>query len=96
VARQELEKAVRNKIPISFIFMDLDHFKEINDTIGHLAGDFVISEFGRRLKKMIRKIDLLGRFGGTSSASCFRIKEKTRGLRVQTYTGSRKRQTYRI
>ncbi len=63
-ARQELEKAVRNKIPISFIFMDLDHFKEINDTIGHLAGDFVISEFGRRLKKMIRKIDLLGRFGG--------------------------------
>jgi diguanylate cyclase (GGDEF)-like protein len=63
-AGDELEKALRNKTPISFIFMDIDHFKKINDEIGHLAGDFVITEFGCRLKKNIRKIDLLGRFGG--------------------------------
>jgi len=63
-AKEELEKAVRNNVPLSFLFMDLDHFKKINDEIGHLAGDAVIREFGNRLKKTIRKIDLLGRFGG--------------------------------
>lgn len=63
-AKKELEKATRNKTPLSFIFMDIDHFKKINDTIGHLAGDSVISEFGRRVKKTIRNIDLIGRFGG--------------------------------
>ena len=63
-AREELEKAVRNKTPLSFIFMDIDHFKKINDEVGHLAGDSVIAEFGIRLKKQIRNIDLLGRFGG--------------------------------
>jgi len=63
-AREELEKAVRNKTPLSFIFMDIDHFKKINDEVGHLAGDSVIAEFGTRLKKQIRNIDLLGRFGG--------------------------------
>ena len=63
-AKEELEKAVRNKTPLSFIFMDMDHFKKINDEVGHLAGDAVISEFGSRLKKAIRNIDILGRFGG--------------------------------
>jgi len=63
-AREELEKAIRNKIPISFIFMDIDAFKKINDAVGHMGGDAVIAEFGRRLKKAVRKIDLLGRFGG--------------------------------
>lgn len=63
-AKEELEKSVRNKTPLSFIFMDIDHFKKINDEIGHLAGDFVISEFGKRVKKAIRNVDLLGRFGG--------------------------------
>ena len=63
-AREELAKAVRNKTPLSFIFMDIDGFKKINDEIGHMAGDLVISEFGIRLKKIVRNIDLLGRFGG--------------------------------
>lgn len=63
-AKEELEKAVRNKTPLSFIFMDIDRFKKINDEIGHLAGDKVISEFANRLKKLIRRIDLIGRFGG--------------------------------
>ncbi|MDD5439844.1 MAG: diguanylate cyclase [Candidatus Omnitrophica bacterium] len=63
-AKDELELAVRNKTPLSFIFMDIDGFKKINDEVGHLGGDAIIGEFGRRLKKTIRKIDLLGRFGG--------------------------------
>ncbi|MFH1790498.1 MAG: diguanylate cyclase [Candidatus Omnitrophota bacterium] len=63
-ASEELAKAVRNKTPLSFIFMDIDNFKDINDSIGHMAGDAVITEFGRRLQKIIRRIDMTGRFGG--------------------------------
>ena len=60
----ELERAMRNRIPLIFMLMDIDHFKKINDTLGHLAGDNVIREFANRLKRLIRKIDLVGRFGG--------------------------------
>jgi len=63
-AKDELKKALRNKTPLSFIFMDIDHFKKINDYVGHLAGDAVITNFAGRIKKAIRNIDLLGRFGG--------------------------------
>ena len=63
-AEEELFKCLRNKIPLTFILMDVDNFKEINDTLGHLTGDKVIREFAARLKKMVRKIDLIGRFGG--------------------------------
>lgn len=63
-AEEELEKALRNNVPLTFILTDVDKFKHINDTLGHLAGDKVIREFANRLKHLIRRIDLLGRFGG--------------------------------
>ncbi|MFH1593777.1 MAG: diguanylate cyclase [Candidatus Omnitrophota bacterium] len=63
-AKEELDKALRNNTPLAFILTDIDRFKEINDTLGHLAGDKVIREFADRLKCLIRKIDLIGRFGG--------------------------------
>ena len=63
-AEEELDKAIRNKVPLTFLIMDIDRFKEINDTLGHLAGDKVIREFSDRLKRLTRKIDLIGRFGG--------------------------------
>jgi len=63
-AKEELEKAIRNKTPLSLLFIDIDHFKDINDNIGHMAGDAVIAGFAERIKKSIRKIDVMGRFGG--------------------------------
>jgi diguanylate cyclase (GGDEF)-like protein len=63
-AEEELEKSIRNNIPLTFILIDLDNLKEINDTLGHLAGDKVIRAFAQRLKRFIRKVDLIGRFGG--------------------------------
>ncbi len=86
-AKEELEKALRNKTPLSFIFMDIDHFKKINDEIGHLAGDTVISEFANRLKRAIRKIDLIGRFGGDEFMLMLPHKGKKEALTVATRLG---------
>lgn len=54
----------REKHDISFLYCDLDFFKDINDTYGHQIGDFVLKETGKILKKNIRKSDLVGRLGG--------------------------------
>jgi two-component system, cell cycle response regulator len=58
------EKAVSRGKPISIIMCDLDHFKAVNDAHGHAAGDEVIREFARRIRRNIRNMDLACRFGG--------------------------------
>ena len=54
----------RHNRPLAVIMCDLDHFKTINDTLGHGAGDLVLEEFGRRVKLNLRATDLAGRIGG--------------------------------
>ena len=61
---EELERARRYKAPLSVILCDLDHFKEVNDTHGHLAGDAVLREGAAALRSCLRATDVLGRYGG--------------------------------
>lgn len=62
--RQRLEDSIRNKNEISVLLCDIDHFKKVNDTHGHLAGDAVLKEVSARLVRSIRKMDRVGRYGG--------------------------------
>lgn len=59
-----VDQATTRGRPLSLLIIDIDHFKAINDTYGHLAGDKVLKEFSRRIQSAIRGIDLAGRFGG--------------------------------
>jgi diguanylate cyclase (GGDEF)-like protein len=60
----ELDRASRAQQPISVMLADLDYFKKINDTYGHLVGDSVLVESARRMKSAVRRYDSLGRYGG--------------------------------
>ncbi|MFZ5449384.1 MAG: diguanylate cyclase [Thermodesulfobacteriota bacterium] len=60
----EVERSRRYNAPLSLLFLDIDDFKQINDTLGHLQGDAVIREVGAILKGGIRLADLLCRYGG--------------------------------
>ena len=61
---QTIQKAKRNNSKIALLFIDLDHFKEINDSLGHDIGDKILKEVTYRLSKTIRKEDTLARLGG--------------------------------
>ncbi|HTY84233.1 MAG TPA: diguanylate cyclase [Silvibacterium sp.] len=61
---RELARAAREGKPTTLILADIDHFKRVNDTLGHAAGDEVLKEIARRLKLDLRPYDLVGRYGG--------------------------------
>lgn len=64
ILNDELERAARAERNTGVLLIDLDHFKKVNDTHGHLAGDFVLQEASRRLKDTVRAYDSIGRYGG--------------------------------
>jgi len=64
VSEMELDKAKRGIGPLSLFMIDLDNFKKLNDTYGHLIGDLVLKRLGFILKKGTRKYDIVSRFGG--------------------------------
>jgi diguanylate cyclase (GGDEF)-like protein len=61
---RETGRAARSGEPVAVAILDVDHFKRVNDTYGHEAGDAVLRELGQVLLKTIRKTDIVGRFGG--------------------------------
>ncbi len=61
---QELRRHKRFGHPFSIILLDLDHFKKVNDLYGHQIGDQILIEFSQLLKKQVRSVDTLGRWGG--------------------------------
>ena len=86
-ATSELTRAVRTKTALAIAMLDIDRFKVINDTYGHLVGDQVLKEIARTLTSQLRDYDLAGRFGGeefslllpqTRAVDAIRIAERIR------------------
>ncbi len=61
---EELDRSQRRDEPLSCLFLDVDHFKFVNDTYGHQAGDYVLASIARMIKKQLRSNDVLARYGG--------------------------------
>lgn len=61
---KEILRAEALKLPLAFLFLDLDHFKDVNDTLGHSTGDQLLVEMARRLKAQLRTGDMVARIGG--------------------------------
>jgi len=61
---QEVERSLRYGSPLSVIIFDVDNFKDINDTFGHLAGDVILVEVAHLIRNGVRSIDSVGRYGG--------------------------------
>lgn len=62
--QQELKKAIREKNLLGLLFLDLDHFKEVNDRLGHRVGDALLIEAARRIRLCVRDADTVARLGG--------------------------------
>lgn len=62
--KHELIRAQRHNTPLSLLMLDIDHFKSINDTYGHKAGDIALQQLSNFLRHTLRTIDILGRLGG--------------------------------
>lgn len=87
--REEFSYCVRNQVPLSLLMFDLDHFKGVNDTYGHPAGDYVLSHVATLAKSIIRNEDLIARYGGeefmillktTDSEGALMLSERLRRL----------------
>ena len=93
LAGQALQEAKRSQSPLHALLIDLDHFKQLNDTYGHLAGDEVLRRFARQLRSSMRQADIICRWGGeefilllkdTDSSTAQQLAEKIRAQTEQS------------
>jgi len=66
--RRETKRSMRSGRPLSLLFVDLDGFKQVNDTLGHAAGDELLTRIGEALRSILRDSDVLARIGGDEFA----------------------------
>jgi two-component system cell cycle response regulator len=98
--RSELSYARRHKVEVSLAFFDVDHFKRVNDTYGHPAGDAVLIALANTIRNMIRNEDVFARYGGEEFALILRgidsvgahtvgerLRERVEAMRVPTDGG---------
>jgi len=76
---EEIERARLYRYSFSLVFLDLDHFKDVNDTYGHARGDEVLIEFARRVMSDLRTTDILFRYGGDEFVLLLQGIDQTRG-----------------
>jgi len=69
----EFQRARRMGSGVAVVMADLDHFKQVNDTYGHLTGDVVLAETALRLGRTMRAFDVVGRYGGEEFAACLSL-----------------------
>ena len=96
-AGEEIERSLRHQAPLSVLMVDIDHFKEFNDTYGHATGDRVLQTVARAMQDALRKPDICARHGGeefavllpsTPGESAYYVAERVRRTLSGTrYTG---------
>jgi len=79
---QQLSRSSRENIPLSIGMLDIDYFKRVNDTHGHLAGDYVLKEVCQRIKSCLRNYDMVGRYGGEEILIITPGADKEQALRI--------------
>jgi len=62
--QRHISQSIRHGSPLGLIILDIDHFKKVNDTYGHIIGDRILRETGHLLAQMVRKSDVVARYGG--------------------------------
>ena len=65
---RELARCGRSNRPLSLVMFDIDHFKDVNDSHGHLTGDYVLKELAARVRRRVRKDEIFARYGGEEFA----------------------------
>jgi len=78
----ELERARRYRLPLSYLMVDIDFFKKVNDTHGHLGGDHVLAAVAALLRRELRREDAAGRYGGEEFAVLLPHTERPGALRT--------------
>ncbi len=78
--KKEFAYCLRHRVPLSLVMFDVDHFKKVNDTWGHPAGDYVLTRIAQRVNETIRTEDLLARYGGEEFALMLRETSEEQAL----------------
>jgi two-component system, cell cycle response regulator len=78
--RKEFAYCLRHRVPLSLVMFDVDHFKKINDTYGHQAGDYVLTRIAQRVADTVRVEDLFARYGGEEFALMLRESAEDQAL----------------
>lgn len=97
---KELSRAQRHGHPLACLFLDIDHFKQINDTFGHASGDECLRQVARTIRDLLRKTDVFARYGGEefiallpeetlsqAQQTAERIRQRVAALTVQAENG---------